>query len=180
VDALVGRGVRAARGARQYLLRVVSPRETSHQPPFWVESLERPERDLLSTFRRTNWRTRRKTLQIDMFVPVSKTVSGSWVRRGFKSRPLRSLSRIPLSERDSRHVVPLADPPRFGPDGRAPGGGDHRADDRATRRWTCLGFASTANTPAVALRTPTNPRLTQNVRIGYYRGRGQRSPVVCP
>jgi hypothetical protein len=50
---------------------------------------------------------------------VSKTVSGFWVRRGFKSLPLRSLSRIPLPERDSRRVLPLVDPPRFGGDGHA-------------------------------------------------------------
>jgi hypothetical protein len=39
-----------------------------------------------------------KALRIGMLVIVSKTVSGFWVRRGFKSLPLRSTKRV--SSRD--------------------------------------------------------------------------------
>jgi hypothetical protein len=40
-----------------------------------------------------------KALQIRMSVEVSKTVSGLWVRRGFKSLPLRSYRANPLAMR---------------------------------------------------------------------------------
>jgi hypothetical protein len=39
---------------------------------------------------RTAWRTTRKAPANGFFEAVSKTVSGLWVRRGFKSLPLRS------------------------------------------------------------------------------------------